>query len=342
MDFFRIKKPKPNLKSFERPETLPGPYGIQTEAILAFRTITTILSMIQSPEIANTEPKTLTIPQRKELRVLDSLASLANRQHEIVAATTALPAQSSSGDCGAKIQVMLSIADPIDSELALTSPQKTWFQWALSMNARRDPPKFPPTRQDEMEIKDPNTSISLTLKKLMSEEPSKVSNQKLLHSYLLTEWRVFHGFLLPKLICHAHRGKETFETHIWMLKTLLARSQCDLDTLQHFSIAASFLKMLSRMDNRFVSQPFRSHLDSLKGKIMYQAQTVSGSNSGRKHDETFLLFVIPNLVTFVKAKIPNLQAMAAAAAADKNKNKDIKIYNEDTCTEYHDLLCELL
>jgi hypothetical protein len=77
---------------------------------------------------------------------------------------------------------------------------------------------------------------------------------------------------------------------------------------------------------------------------MYQAQTVSGSKSGRKHDETFLLSIIPNLVTFIKAKIPNLQAMAVAAAADKNKNKnkDIKIYNEDTCTEYHDLLCELL
>jgi len=56
------------------------------------------------------------------------------------------------------------------------------------MNARRDPPNFPPTPQDEMEIKDPNTSISLTLKKLKSEEPSKASNQKLLHSYLLTEW----------------------------------------------------------------------------------------------------------------------------------------------------------
>ena len=103
--------------------------------------------------------------------------------------------------------------------------------------------------------------------------------------------------------------------------------------------------MQSRMNNRFVSQPFHTHLRSLKGRITYvQAKTPSESKSGRNHDETFLLSVIPHLANFVTANIPNLKAMAIAAAANKDKDKDfkIKIYNEDTCTEYHDLLCELL
>ena len=131
-----------------------------------------------------------------------------------------------------------------------------------------------------------------------------------------------------------------------MLKTLLGRSQNDLETLQHFSIAGSFLKMLFQMNNCFISQPFQTHLYSLKGRITYaQAmQTPSESKSGRNHNETFLLFVIPHLATFVMANIPNLKVMAIAATANKNKDKGfkIKIYNEDTCTEYYDLLCELL
>ena len=104
--------------------------------------------------------------------------------------------------------------------------------------------------------------------------------------------------------------------------------------------------MLSRMNNRFVSQPFQAHLRSLKGKITYvQSMQPSLENkTGRNHDETFLLSVIPHLQAFIKAEIPNLQAMAIATAADKVNDKafKIKIYNKDTCAEYYDLLCELL
>jgi hypothetical protein len=190
MDFFRSKSKKPNLTSFEPPETLPGPYGNQTGYILALHTITTILSMIQSPEVTNTKvAEKLTKPQCKELRVLDSLAFLANRQHEIVATVSATQISSSGGST--TIQVILSIINLIDSESALTSSQnseKTWFQWVLSMNPCCDAPKFPPTPQDEMKLKDPGASISSTLKKLKSGAPTKPSNQKLLDAYLLTKW----------------------------------------------------------------------------------------------------------------------------------------------------------
>ena len=119
MDFFHSKTKKLNLKSF-KPETLPGPYGNQTEYILAFRIITTMLSMIQSPEVTITEAtEKLTSPQCKELRVLDSLASLANRQHEIIATVSATQIPGSE----TTIQVILSIINFIDSELALTFPQ---------------------------------------------------------------------------------------------------------------------------------------------------------------------------------------------------------------------------
>ncbi len=93
--------------------------------------------MIQSPKVTNTEAaEKLTKPQYKELRVLNSLASLANRQYEIIATVSATKI-SSSGGSETTIQVILYIVNLINSELALTSPQnseKSWFQWVLSMN----------------------------------------------------------------------------------------------------------------------------------------------------------------------------------------------------------------
>ena len=48
-------------------------------------------------------------------------------------------------------------------------------------------------------------------------------------------------------LSHCDRGKESFEIHAWMLKTLL--SEANPDPFIHYIIAASFRKMIHRMQN---------------------------------------------------------------------------------------------
>jgi hypothetical protein len=126
-----------------------------------------------------------------------------------------------------------------------------------------------------------------------------------------------------------------------MLKTLLGQAKSDLRNLELYSVAATFKKMLSRMNNRFVSQLYRNRLETLKGKIKYiQAeQSPTQTISSKTHNKKFLK-IIPYISKFATAQIPNLTTMAANAAADKSK--DFRIYNKDTCAEFHELLCEML
>ena len=48
-------------------------------------------------------------------------------------------------------------------------------------------------------------------------------------------------------LSHCVTGKESFEIHAWMLKTLL--SEVDPDPFLHYIIAASYGKMIRRMQN---------------------------------------------------------------------------------------------
>ena len=48
-------------------------------------------------------------------------------------------------------------------------------------------------------------------------------------------------------LSHCDRGKESFEIHAWMLKTLL--SEVDRHPFLHYIIAASYGKMIHRMQN---------------------------------------------------------------------------------------------
>ena len=48
-------------------------------------------------------------------------------------------------------------------------------------------------------------------------------------------------------LLHCDRGKESFEIHAWMLKTLL--SEADQHPFLHYIIAASYGKMIQQMQN---------------------------------------------------------------------------------------------
>jgi hypothetical protein len=156
----------------------------KTNAILAFRTITTMLSLIQPTNRNNTEPTNVSKEQRYELRVLDALSAVLVRRHEIAAVMT-------KHNNGSGIQVLAS-ANNLEPAL-LTIPQsegvssRSPLRWFITPNPR-DPARNPNSKLDSLTTQsivpalvDPDTGIS-----------EQLSNaEDLLNTFLQTQWRVF-------------------------------------------------------------------------------------------------------------------------------------------------------
>lgn len=146
-------------------------------------------------------------------------------------------------------------------------------------------------------------------------------------------------FLLFIFSYHAHRGpgRGTFDTHIWMLQTLLQRSS-GLQDLQLYVIAASFPKMLFRMNNRRIAKHYFECFRKLESMdfefVEHPSTATTGSNS--KHPDR-LLFDAINALAGTTDRIPNLTQMAK----DMQKTPR-EIYNKDTYMEFHWLLCSML
>jgi hypothetical protein len=144
---------------------------------------------------------------------------------------------------------------------------------------------------------------------------------------------VFSDFQGLPFSYHAYRGKESFDTHVSMVKTLLGRSaesQKNQDDFFLYIIAASVGKMDSRM-NKKISNLYSNCLCSLtKFPFSKLPKKVDGNNN----DQAFIK-AIPELANKIKTSIPNLLHAA-------NMPHPTKIYNESTYMEFHSLLCELL
>ena len=142
---------------------------------------------------------------------------------------------------------------------------------------------------------------------------------------------------LDYLSYHAHRGRESFETHVWMLKTLLwqsKRSKEDVDAFLLYGIAVSFGKMKARMANKHFSVPYLRCL--LKQTTFpFVAITSVMPNAGKEHSDQPFINAIPSLAQHTDTQIPNLNLAAKQV-------QPIEIYNKDTYMEFHLLLCELL
>ena len=162
----------------------------QAEAILAFRTITMMLSMIQSP---TTEIRVEEIPktdvERRQLRVLDALSAVAVRQHEIVA----VMAKSYDGD---GLQVLASVNN-LDPTLDITQHKESRqgggplrLKWWITPNPRPKA-KNPKDKVDSLTRTTLNKSVTLVDPNLkISGYLSKAPPDKLLDTFLQTEWYV--------------------------------------------------------------------------------------------------------------------------------------------------------
>lgn len=153
---------------------------------------------------------------------------------------------------------------------------------------------------------------------------------------------------------HTNRGKETFETHSWMLKTLL-RQSVDLankNAYINYVIAASYRKMNLRMTK---VTAYYDCLQNLK-TFPFTLPPEEPKEDRRGADRSFIVDIL-SLADLVDTSIPNLKQQAAAANLERttepNSNvteqhrprphaQAIGIYNDSTCIEFHRLLCELL
>ena len=128
-----------------------------------------------------------------------------------------------------------------------------------------------------------------------------------------------------------------------MLKTLLGRvgqSKFAFDTLQSYIIAASFPKMLHRMDNRrTLAKCYYDCLIKTESKTFdYRdpPMAMMGSMNKRRDDKLFLEY-LPSLIKFSNT-LPNLTKISTLRAEERPS----EIYNKETYMEFHRLLINLL
>jgi hypothetical protein len=140
---------------------------------------------------------------------------------------------------------------------------------------------------------------------------------------------------------HTHRGEEPFDTHVWILKTLLERtgnSEDDMDAFHHYIIAACFPKMNSRMTDKFISTTYYDCLLNLKTFSFIPPKELGPDC---KNCDGSFIRAIPLLSELADTKIPFLSEFAKTR--DPNEIHQLsEIYDRNTCIEFHLLLCELL
>jgi hypothetical protein len=149
----------------------------------------------------------------------------------------------------------------------------------------------------------------------------------------MVTYQLFFGLSL--IVPWPCRGKESFETHVWMLKTFLMDQHVDESNeksdLLLYIIAASVKKINHRLTAIPLSQSYFKCLTELK---TFNWQPMESEDYKEDKDKPFI-DIIPSLVKNAKTNIPNLQQTASLPWP-------FHIYNENTCIEFHLLLVELL
>ena len=123
--------------------------------------------------------------------------------------------------------------------------------------------------------------------------------------------------------------EQSFITHIWMIHKLLPRKNPRLFSL--YIIAACYPKVLRRLE--FCTS--QSYLTSLKKiqTFIFSEQSYEAMDSKKECDLDFLSH-LEEIEPLLEINIPKLM--------DKNSGRQHNIYTEETCTEFHQLLCVLL
>lgn len=160
----------------------------KSNAILAFRTITTMLSLISSPtKVTITGQKNISDAERHELRVLDALSSVVVRKYEIAAVVA-------KRYDGANIEILASVnlENPHINPQQHQHTERSWNPLRLFMVSPnpRDPARNPKDKIDSMTTR--NTLPTLVDPDIgISEALSMAQPENLLKTFLETQWWVF-------------------------------------------------------------------------------------------------------------------------------------------------------
>ena len=110
--------------------------------------------------------------------------------------------------------------------------------------------------------------------------------------------------------------------------------------LLRYVVATCYPKMINRLNNQTWSQPY---IDSLKriSTVEFDESRLERDRVSAKeidNDRQFLLNFFLPISSSLRTKVPKLIKQAENAKS----NKDLQLYTEDTCEEFHRLLIELL
>lgn len=126
-----------------------------------------------------------------------------------------------------------------------------------------------------------------------------------------------------------YRRKETHNTHAWML----CRLPGNFNIFQEYVVAACFEKMLTRMENG-LSLPYLDAIASLP-TFQFKETVLQPKENEKKMEKMFG----KALQSLTKAQLLTTSVTNLLAVDYQGSDE---LYTEDTCQEFHQLLCELL
>ncbi|KAF8630587.1 hypothetical protein AX17_005399 [Amanita inopinata Kibby_2008] len=306
-----IFKSNSNLDSDE-----PGPHSSDSysedsgsptttlpQSILAFRSITTLLSSLRKAgqmNLTHIDKASLDREVRQELRILVALATVLVRKHEVVTVVALHSDQPQQGERLQTIACTSSFNDDDDEQL---KPSHMG-------NYRKD-----------------NDKSNGSLRARHRDTPPTVPREN------LDVGEVDHSSLQQYVTWNAHT--QTFDEHITIISKMINNSKVNPDGIsvfQDYVIAACTSKILQRLKDRKFSRPF---IDSLNAVSSFE---FCSAYAAKRCPDKDLCVIIPELAELFLDKIPNLLQRCEATTADAS----YQLYTADTCTEFHWLLCELL
>jgi hypothetical protein len=312
---------KSRFKSLRRTHEVPtkGPSDVsEKKNILAFRTITTLLSKIQQQSsISNDNLRPQSEAEHQELSVLNALATVIVMNNSSVIATVASH-HPEHGDLG-----ILACQQPELKSEASKSTSSNLFQFFISKNPRKDCT----VSNTVLVLGDPkNPNVTW-------DDSDPAAQQKLLE-YVNQRWWVlcFNISTIHDIICN--RSGETLESHIWNLMKLLVLPD-PAEELLAYVVATCFPKIHFRLNRKSVSMPYFTSLTQVAVEtIKFEEPSLHESiNESQQKNDKILLQSLCRLQLFVD--LPKLTELAA-------KDKLHTLYTKDTYQEFHLLLIGLL
>ena len=297
-------------------------FKLKYHSIKAFRTIITMLRFIPSArEMTVVYRKPGRGVEDKELKLLNALATLLVRRNE-VAAVAVTNYDGESGD----IQVIAchqSSSDSPSGELtvpqtALSSSISMFWNFRATLNPRKDNDKY---GSDHLDILDPKDEIPSDL--LETKDVDRI------RTYCYVKWWVKFNNSSPESNV-MYRRKETHGTHAWMLGKLAG----SFNFFQEYVVASCFEKMLSRMNNKLLSLPYFDAILNLPN-FQFKETHLEPENKENQMEEMFREV----LLKLADAKLINTPVTNLLAVMSEHS---VELYTNDTCQEFHQLLCELL